>query len=137
LTEAGIPVIGHLGYTPQAAGTIGTGKIQGKTQQSAQQILEDAKCLEEHGAIAIVLELVPANLSQQITEALKIPTIGIGAGPGCDGQILVTDDMLGKTSSNFKFLKKFANIKEETQKAFELYIKEVSEGRFPSSENSF
>ena len=131
LTAHGIPVIGHVGYTPQSCLTIGKNKIQGKTQSERERILKESLGFQEAGAKAIVLELIPEDLAREITEALEIPTIGIGCGKFCDGQVLVSDDMLGKTDSNFKFLKKYADIAQETRQAVLNYSQEVRESRFP------
>ncbi|MFN5539188.1 MAG: 3-methyl-2-oxobutanoate hydroxymethyltransferase [Candidatus Melainabacteria bacterium] len=131
LTEIGIPVIGHLGYTPQSAGTIGKGKIQGKTDSSAKNIFEQARKLEEAGAIAIVLEMIPADLASQITKSLKIPTIGIGAGLDCDGQILVSDDIFGMTEKKLSFVKRYAEIGKEMNKAAMDFAQEVRDKKFP------
>lgn len=131
LSEDGIPVIGHLGYTPQSSLTIGKGRIQGKTEDSAHKIIQEALRLEEAGAYAIVLELIPSELAEKITERLAIPTIGIGSGRFCDGQVLVSDDFLGKTDSQFKFLKKYANLSEEISRAVKEYARDVRESLFP------
>jgi len=137
LTEIGIPVVGHLGYTPQSAGVLGIGKVQGRTQSSAQDIFEQARSLEMAGAIALVLELIPQELASQITQSLRIPTIGIGAGLGCDGQILVIDDMLGKTDLNLKFVKKYLDLEKEMRRALLAYASDVRSERFPEENNSF
>ena len=137
-TESGIPVLGHLGFTPQLMNTIGGHKIQGKTAENIEMILESAKKLENAGCFGIVLELMPAESAKHITENLKIPTIGIGAGAGCSGQIVVTDDILGKfTDFTPKFVKKYANLSDTILNSAKTYIKEVKEGVFPSSDESF
>lgn len=136
--ETGIPVLGHLGFTPQLMNTIGGHKIQGKTADNIEKILECAKKLEEAGAFAIVLELMPAESAQYITKNLKIPTIGIGAGAGCDGQIVVTDDITGKfTDFTPKFVKKFVNIHDVLLEGVNKYSEEVKNGAFPSENESF
>lgn len=136
--ETGIPVLGHLGFTPQLMNTIGGHKIQGKTADNIEKILECAKKLEEAGAFAVVLELMPAESARYITDNLKIPTIGIGAGVGCDGQIVVTDDITGKfTDFTPKFVKKFVNIHDVLLEGVKKYSEEVKSGVFPSDNESF
>ncbi len=136
--ESGIPVLGHLGFTPQLMNTIGGHKIQGKTSEKIEQILESAKKLEEAGCFAIVLELMPAESAKYISENLRIPTIGIGAGRYCSGQIVVTDDILGKfTDFTPKFVKKYANLHETVLNAAQMYKREVKEELFPSEKESF
>lgn len=136
--ETGIPVLGHLGFTPQLMNTIGGHKIQGKTAGNIEKILECAKKLEEAGAFAVVLELMPAESARYITDNLKIPTIGIGAGVGCDGQIVVTDDITGKfTDFTPKFVKKFVNIHDVLLEGVKKYSEEVKSGGFPSDNESF
>ena len=136
--ESGIPVLGHLGFTPQLMNTIGGHKIQGKTSDKIEQILESAKKLEEAGCFAIVLELMPAESAKYITENLKIPTIGIGAGKHCSGQIVVTDDILGKfTDFTPKFVKKYTNLHDTVLNAVQIFRREVKEEIFPSEKESF
>lgn len=136
--ESGIPVLGHLGFTPQLMNTIGGYKIQGKTADKIETILQSAKKLQEAGCFAIVLELMPADSAKYITENLNIPTIGIGAGKDCSGQIVVTDDILGKfTDFTPKFVKKYANLNEIVLTSVETYIKEVKDEVFPSEKESF
>ena len=136
--ESGIPVLSHLGFTPQLMNTIGGHKIQGKTADTIEKILLCAKELENAGAFGVVLELMPAVSAEYITRNLKIPTIGIGAGAGCDGQIVVTDDILGKfTDFTPKFIKKFANIHDTVLNGVNSYIKEVKTGKFPSANETF
>lgn len=138
LKECGIPVLGHLGLTPQLLNTIGGHKIQAKTIQDIEIILECAKKLEEAGAFAVVLELLPAESAEYITKNLNIPTIGIGAGAGCDGQIVVTDDIMGKfTDFAPKFVKKYANLHDIMLDGVRMYSKEVKDGDFPSKKESF
>ncbi len=137
-TETGIPVLGHLGFTPQLMNTLGGHKIQGKTSDKIEAILESAKKLEEAGCFGVVLELMPADSAKYITENLKIPTIGIGAGVNCSGQIVVIDDILGKfTDFTPRFVKKYANLHDEILKGVELYKKEVKTEIFPSEKQSF
>lgn len=138
IVKASIPVMGHIGLTPQSVNAFGGFKVQGKTKEEARKLLEDALALEEAGVFAIVLECVPADLAKIISEKISIPTIGIGAGAGCDGQVLVYQDMLGMYSDIApKFVKRFGNIGEEMKRAFAAYIKEVQEGTFPTSNHSF
>ncbi len=136
--ESGIPVLGHLGFTPQLMNTIGGHKIQGKTSDKIESILESAKMLEEAGCFGIVLELMPAESAKYITENLKIPTIGIGAGKYCSGQIVVTDDIMGKfTDFTPKFVKKYENLHDVVLKGVHSYIQEVKNEQFPSEKESF
>ena len=138
LVESGIPVLAHLGFTPQLMNTLGGYKIQGKTADAIEKILESAKKLQEAGAFAVVLELVPAESAKYITENLEIPTIGIGAGVDCDGQIVVTDDIMGKfTDFAPKFVKRFANLHETVLEGVMKYSKEVKDLEFPSKKESF
>jgi 3-methyl-2-oxobutanoate hydroxymethyltransferase len=138
ITEAEIPVIGHLGLTPQAILRMGGYKLQGKTDEQAKRIKEDALSLQEAGAIAIVLELIPSDLAQEVTEKLHIPTIGIGAGPHCDGQVLVIYDLLGLFEKfTPKFVKKYANLRENILNAVKQFKEEVEKGEFPGKEHSF
>lgn len=138
ITDASIPVMGHLGLTPQSVNVFGGFKVQGKSEAAAKKLIEDAKILEEAGAFAIVLECVPAKLAEFVSKEITIPTIGIGAGAGCDGQVLVYQDML-QMFSGFKpkFVKHFANIGAAMDEAFKKYITEVKEGSFPAPEHSF
>lgn len=138
ITKAGIPVMGHLGLTPQAINAFGGFKVQGKTQEAAEQLLEDALAVEKAGAFALVLECVPWKLADIITEKLTIPTIGIGAGNGCDGQILVYQDLLGMFSDfTPKFVKKYANVGEIMKDAFSAYIEDVKQGAFPEKKHEY
>lgn len=138
VTEAGIPVMGHLGLTPQSINALGGHRVQGKTQQAAQKLLDDARALQEAGAFAVVLECVPERLADKVTKELEIPTIGIGAGSGCDGQVLVYQDMLGMFSDfTPKFVKKFANVGQVMKEAFKSYIDEIQQGSFPSQEHCY
>ena len=138
IVKAQIPVIGHIGLTPQSVNMFGGFKVQGKTEELAKSIIEDAKLLEKAGVFSIVLEGIPEKLAEIITREVSVPTIGIGAGAKCDGQILVYQDMLGMfTDLVPKFVKKFANAGDIMREGFRSYIKEVQEGTFPSSEHSF
>ena len=137
-TESGIPVLGHLGFTPQLMNTIGGYKIQGKTADKIETILESAKKLEQAGCFGIVLELMPSDSAKYVTDNLKIPTIGIGAGADCSGQIVVTDDVLGKfTDFTPKFVKKYADFHQTAINALSTYKKEIKDEIFPSVRESF
>lgn len=138
IVEAKIPVCAHIGLTPQAINTLGGFKVQGKNLETAKKLLEDAKAVQEAGAFAVVLECVPGDLAKIVTELLDIPTIGIGAGADCDGQVLVYQDMLGMFMDfKPKFVKHFGNIGEEMIQAFQAYDKEVKNGTFPGEEHNF
>src|SRR5215207_3227023 len=137
ITNAGIPVMGHLGLTPQSVNQLGGFRAQGKTAIAAKKLVEDALLLEEAGCFSVVLESVPARLAELISKKLSIPTIGIGAGAGCDGQVLVTHDLLGLFDRfTPKFVKKYANFHHEMQKAFADYIEDVEIKRFPAQEHT-
>lgn len=138
IVKAGIPVMGHIGLTPQSINVFGGFKVQGKSEEAARALLADAKAVEEAGAFALVIEAVPAALAQMITDAVSIPTIGIGAGAGCDGQILVYQDMLGMFSDfTPKFVKRYANVGEVMRAAFANYAAEVASGAFPTEEHTY
>lgn len=138
LVAAKIPVMGHLGLTPQSVNMMGGFKVQGKNGQAAQKIIEDALLLQEAGVFAIVLECIPDKLATIISEKLDIPTIGIGAGNGCDGQVLVIQDMIGTYSEMTpKFVKQYAQVGGVMTEAIEAYITEVKSGQFPSEEHVF
>ena len=138
ITKAGIPVCAHIGLTPQSVNAFGGFKVQGKTAEAAQQMVEDALAVQEAGAFAVVLECVPAKLAAIISEKLDIPTIGIGAGAGCDGQVLVYQDMLGMFSDYTpKFVKRFAEVGSVMIEAFANYIKEVQAETYPAEEHTF
>ncbi len=138
LVEAEIPVMGHIGLTPQSVHTLGGFKVQGKTVEAAEQLLRDAQSVEAAGAFAIVLESVPRELAARITQQLRIPTIGIGAGPECDGQVLVFHDLVGLTQGTVpKFARRYANLAEVIARAAGEYCEDVRSGRFPSDEQSF
>lgn len=138
IVKAQIPVMGHMGLTPQSVNVFGGFKVQGKTEDEAKKLIEEAKKIEEAGAFALVLECVPEKLAQIITNELSIPTIGIGAGPFCDGQVLVYQDMIGMfTDYTPKFVKKYADVGSVMKNSFREYINEVKEGVFPSKEHCF
>jgi 3-methyl-2-oxobutanoate hydroxymethyltransferase len=137
IVGTGIPVMGHLGLTPQSVNQLGGFKPQGKTASAAKRLMEDALILEDAGCFSIVLESVPARLAELISKKLSIPTIGIGAGVGCDGQVLVTHDLLGLFDRfTPKFVRKYANLHNEMQRAFTDYIDDVQAKQFPASEHS-
>ena len=137
ITSAGIPVMGHIGLTPQSVNQLGGFRAQGKTAVAAKRLVEDAMILEEAGCFSLVLESVPARLAELISKKISIPTIGIGAGVGCDGQVLVTHDLLGLFDRfTPKFVKKYANFHQEMQKAFSDYIDDVETKRFPAQEHT-
>ncbi len=138
LVEIGIPVMGHLGFTPQSVNQLGGYRVQGREKEKADKLLKDAKKLEEAGAFGMVLEMVPAEVAQKVPRESKIITIGIGAGPSCDGQVLVTQDMVGLFSDfKPKFVKQYARLDEELKKAVRTYKKEVENGTFPDQDHSF
>ena len=138
IVNASIPVVAHLGLTPQSINAFGGFKVQGKSEEAAQRLLEEARAVEEAGAFAVVLECVPAKLAEFISKEISIPTIGIGAGAGCDGQVLVYQDMLGMYSDFVpKFAKQYAKVGEVMRKAFADYNKEVKDGVFPEEKHTF
>jgi len=138
ITSAGIPVMAHLGLTPQSVHQFGGYKVQGKEEQAAKRILEDAKILEEAGSFSLVLECVPAALAKEVTQSISIPTIGIGAGVDCDGQVLVLHDMLGMFEKFMpKFVKTYAHLNVQMKEAIIQYIDEVRKGIFPEKKHSF
>jgi 3-methyl-2-oxobutanoate hydroxymethyltransferase len=138
MTRAGIPVMAHLGLTPQSVHQLGGYKVQGKKEDAAEKMMQDAVMLEEAGAFSLVLECVPEKLAAEITGALSIPTIGIGAGVHCDGQVLVINDMLGMNDRMTpKFVKKYANLSHEIRNAVKHYIQDVKTSAFPDAEHSF
>ena len=138
IVTAGIPVLGHIGYTPQHSLQFGTKVVQGREKEAAQKLVNDAKALEDAGAFAVVLECMPKKLSAEISSTIKIPTIGIGSGPGCDGQILVTNDLLGLYDRmKPKFVKKYADMANQMKLSFSAYIDEVRAGKFPTDRHSF
>ena len=138
IVKASIPVCAHIGLTPQSINAFGGFKVQGKTEAAARKLIEDAKAVQAAGATMVVLEAVPAKLATKITEMLDIPTIGIGAGNGCDGQALVYQDMLGMFTDYVpKFVRQFANVGEVMKQAFTDYINAVGDGSFPKEENTY
>ncbi len=138
MTEAGIPVMAHLGLTPQSVGVLGGYKVQGKTAHTAQMLLEDAKKCEEAGAFSIVLECVPRQLAKEVTDAVGIPVIGIGAGSGTDGQVLVFHDLITYGVGRVpKFVKQYSNVAETINASIVNYIEDVKEGSFPEEQHSF
>lgn len=138
ILDAEIPVMGHIGLTPQSVHQFGGFKVQGRDLETAKKLIEDAKALEKAGVFSIVLEGVPAALAKKITEEVAIPTIGIGAGPDCDGQVLVINDMLGFSQGRVpKFVKKFANLHPLMMEAIQAYINEVKAGTFPAEEHCY
>lgn len=138
MTRADIPVMAHIGLTPQAVHRMGGFKVQGRTEEAAQRLEEEALTVEDAGAFALILEAMPAYLAKKITEKLSIPTIGIGAGPYCDGQVLVMHDVLGLFERFVpKFVKRYANLKQEALTAIKAYKEDVEKGVFPSDEHCF
>ncbi|MBA5865751.1 MAG: 3-methyl-2-oxobutanoate hydroxymethyltransferase [Nitrospira sp. CR1.3] len=138
MTQVGIPVVGHLGMTPQSVHQYGGYKVQGKDKNQAKAMLDDAKALETAGAVAVVLEAIPAELAKSMTAQLTIPTIGIGAGPYCDGQVLVLYDLLGMFDEFVpKFVKPYAHLKADALQALRRYKEEVEQGKFPSDSESY
>ena len=138
MTRSEIPVMAHIGLTPQAIHRTGGYKVQGKTADAAKRLVEEAKALQDAGAFSLLIEAIPAELAAQITEELTIPTIGIGAGPHCDGQVLVIHDMLGMFERfTPKFIKRYANLRDDALKAVRQYKEEVENGTFPRKEHSF
>lgn len=138
IVDAGIPVVGHIGLTPQSVHAFGGYRVQGRGDAAATQLIEDARALEAAGACCLVMEMVPGPLAAAITEQLLIPTIGIGAGPHCDGQVLVCNDILG-LDERFKprFVKRYAQLEDPIVSAFRSYVTEVKEGQFPTREHAF
>lgn len=138
LVGAGIPVMGHVGLTPQSATMLGGYKAQGRTAAKARQLHADARALEAAGCFAVVLEAVPAEVARRVSDTLHVPTIGIGAGPGCDGQVLVWHDLLGLSERNpARFVKRYADVGAEIRRALETYAAEVRSGAFPSEEHTY
>ena len=138
IVRAGVPVMGHVGLTPQSVHNMGGYVVQGKDSEKAQRLLRDAKALEEAGCFAIVLECIPSELARVVTGQLAIPTIGIGGGPHCDGQVLVVNDLLGLDAGfKPKFVKRYAEIGGGVASAVAAYVREVHEGAFPAEEHSF
>ena len=138
ITDAGIPVMAHLGLTPQSINAFGGVKVQGKTLEKAQKLLDDARAVEKAGAFALTLECVPSELAKKITETISIPTIGIGAGKDCNGQVLVYQDLLGMFSDfTPKFVKRYAEVGTMMKEAFEHYISDLDNGNFPETQHTY
>ena len=138
VTGVGIPVMGHLGFTPQSVHALGGARVQGREADAAQRLLDEARRLEEAGVFSLVLELVPAELAARVSEAVTVPTIGIGAGVGCDGQVLVLQDVLGLNDGFApKFLKKYAGLADDVRGAIRAFGDDVRAGRYPGPEHSF
>ena len=138
IVEAEIPVMGHIGLTPQSVNAFGGFRVQGKTEEAGDQLMRDARAVEAAGAFAIVLESIPRELAARITAELRIPTIGIGAGPDCDGQILVIHDLVGLSFGHqSKFVRRYADVGDIISRAAAEYCRDVQQGRFPSDEESY
>jgi 3-methyl-2-oxobutanoate hydroxymethyltransferase len=137
ILRAGIPVMGHLGLTPQSVHRFGGFRVQGRDSESAQRLREAARALEDSGCFAVVLEAIPGDLAAEVTQAIGIPTIGIGAGPRCDGQVLVTPDMLGITNFEVKYLKRYAELGSTMRGAFEAYVRDVKQRVFPAEDQAY
>ncbi|PYG01737.1 ketopantoate hydroxymethyltransferase [Georgenia satyanarayanai] len=137
LSQSGIPVVGHLGFTPQSENSLGGARVQGRGDEAAERLVQDAVALQEAGAVAVVLEMVPAPVAERATEVLHIPTIGIGAGPGCDGQVLVWTDMAGMTAWAPRFARKFGDVGAALYTATRTYAGAVRERTFPGPEHTF
>lgn len=137
IVEQGIPVMGHLGFTPQKVHQLGGYKVVGRNEEIAEKLVEEAKELEKAGIFSLVLECIPWQLAKRLTDELRVPTIGIGAGPYCDGQVLVLHDMVGLTPRSPKFVKRYANLREEVLRCLREFREEVKEGRFPTLEQSY
>lgn len=138
LVKIGIPVMGHLGLTPQAINKFGTYEVRAKTKQEADELLNDAKVLADAGVFAIVLEKIPSELAKRVTKAVSVPTIGIGAGPHCDGQVLVVYDMLGMTEQfRPRFVRRYGELAESMREAFRSYIRDVKSKDFPTTKESY
>jgi 3-methyl-2-oxobutanoate hydroxymethyltransferase len=138
ITEAGIPVMGHIGLTPQSVNQFGGYRVQGRSDEQAHQIVADAKSLEAAGAFAVVLEAVPAPVAAEVTRTLHVPTIGIGAGPDCDGQVLVWHDFLGISDGKLpRFVKRYAEVGEQIKQAASAFAAEVADGTYPGPEHTY
>ncbi|MDR0786844.1 MAG: 3-methyl-2-oxobutanoate hydroxymethyltransferase [Gemmatimonadota bacterium] len=138
MVEAGIPVMGHLGFTPQSVHTLGGNRVQGRDDESRQRLRDEARRLQDAGAFSIVLELIPGDLAADLSADLRIPTIGIGAGPHCDGQVLVLPDMLGLNREfNPRFLRRFAELGDQAEAALREYVSAVKDGSYPTAEHTF
>ncbi len=138
ITRAGIPVMGHVGLTPQSVHALGGFKVQGKSEDAAERLVADARALQEAGVYSIVLEAMPPDVAERVTQAIAVPTIGIGAGPSCDGQVLVCTDLLGMTLGHRpKFAKAFADLGKQIEEAAAAYVDEVQAGAFPGAEHTY
>lgn len=138
LVDMGVPVMGHIGFTPQSVHALGGYRVQGRGEEGAARLVDDARALQDAGAFSIVLELMPSAVAQRITEAVEIPTIGIGSGPHCDGQVLVLHDMLGLNEQfRAKFVKRYANLAEEARRAIRRFRDEVRSEQYPDEAHSF
>ena len=138
VTGLGVPVMGHLGFTPQSVHALGGYRVQGRGEDAARRLMDEARKLEEAGAFSIVLELIPSDIASEISQAVAIPTIGIGAGPGCDGQVLVLPDLLGLNDRfSPKFLKRYASMAEDTRQAVRQFADDVRGGAYPDADHSF
>ncbi len=138
LVDAGMPVMGHLGFTPQSVHAMGGPRVQGREEEAAERLLSDAHALADAGAFSLVLELVPRSVAERVTREIAIPTIGIGSGPGCDGQVLVLHDMLGLNEGfNPRFLKRYAELGRAVREAVAAYAEDVRSGRYPDAGHSF
>jgi 3-methyl-2-oxobutanoate hydroxymethyltransferase len=137
LTAAGIPVMGHVGLTPQSVNQFGGFRVQGRSHEAAERILADAKALEAAGAFAVVLEAVPSGLARDVTDSIEVPTIGIGAGPHCDGQVLVFHDFLGMSEFSSRFVKRYASVGDDIRRAAATFAREVASGTYPGPEHSY
>jgi len=138
LVKIGIPVMGHLGLTPQAINKFGTYEVRATTKEEADELIADAKILADAGVFAIVLEKIPTSLAKKVSDSINVPTIGIGAGPHCDGQVLVVYDMLGLTEEfQPRFVRRYSELAETMRKAFRMYIADVKGNKFPTSKESY
>jgi 3-methyl-2-oxobutanoate hydroxymethyltransferase len=137
MVDIGIPVMAHLGLTPQSIHKFGGYQVQGRGEQAAEALVQAAQAVQEAGAFSVVLELIPASLAQRITQTLSIPTIGIGAGPHCDGQIQVLHDLIGLSEQSYKHAKRYAEVGQQIRHALEEYAQEVRDGAFPTEAHSF
>jgi 3-methyl-2-oxobutanoate hydroxymethyltransferase len=138
MTARGIPVMGHLGLTPQSVHAMGGYRVQAKSEEAADRLLQDALTLEKSGVFSLVLEGIPADVARRVTDSVQVPTIGIGAGPSCDGQVMVITDMLGMGLGKYaKFVKTYANLREEIDRAARTFASEVEAGTYPDAEHSY
>jgi 3-methyl-2-oxobutanoate hydroxymethyltransferase len=137
LVEAGIPVMGHIGFTPQSVHQLGGYRVQGRDDVQVERLLAGARALADAGVFSLVIELVPAGVGRRITKTISVPTIGIGAGPHCDGQVLVLNDILGLSSGSKRFVKVYADLEKVIGRAVREYAADVRAGRFPTQRHSF